>query len=103
MNQYRFYALTNWSAETYPIALERYEFLHWFDGTLVSGEEKIRKPNPLFYQLLLERFQINPGESVFMDDNLRNIKAARKEGIPSIHFQSPEQLEEALKAMQIEF
>ncbi|MEM9887014.1 MAG: HAD family phosphatase [Bacteroidota bacterium] len=101
--QYRFYALTNWSAETYPIALKRYEFLQWFEGTLVSGQEKMRKPNPLFYQLLLQRFEINPSESIFTDDNLRNVKAAREEGIPSIHFQSPEQLENALKAVGIEY
>ncbi|MEM0992864.1 MAG: HAD family phosphatase [Bacteroidota bacterium] len=100
--KYRFYALTNWSAETYPIALDRYDFLQWFEGTLVSGQEKMRKPNPLFYQRLLNRFQIDPSQSVFIDDNLRNVKAAREQGIPSIHFQSPEQLEKALVAMGID-
>ena len=56
----RLYALTNWSAETFPIALERYEFLHWFDGRLVSGEEKTRKPFADIYEKLLSRFNINP-------------------------------------------
>ena len=54
-SSYKFYALTNWSAETFPIALERYDFLHWFDGRLVSGEEKTRKPFLDFYQKLLDK------------------------------------------------
>lgn len=92
----KFYALTNWSAETFPVALERFDFLHWFDGRLVSGEEKTRKPFPEFYQRLLEKFVINPSSALFIDDNLRNVKAAEGLGINSIHFQSPEQLTKEL-------
>lgn len=99
--RYRFYALTNWSAELFPIALERYEFLHWFDGRVVSGEEKLRKPTPEFYQLLLDRFGLKPEETLFIDDNLRNIKAAEAMGIPSIRFESPEQLQQELTARGI--
>jgi 2-haloacid dehalogenase len=84
---YKFYALTNWSAETFPIALERFDFLHWFDGRVVSGEEKMRKPFPEFYQLLLDRYAVKPGEAVLIDDNLRNIKAAEELGISGIHYQ----------------
>jgi 2-haloacid dehalogenase len=90
--QYKLYALTNWSAELFPIALERYEFLHWFDGRVVSGEEKMRKPFPKFYQVLLERYGLQPEETLFIDDNLRNIKAAEDLGMEAIHFYSPEQL-----------
>ena len=97
----RNYALTNWSAELFPIALERYDFLHWFDGRVVSGEEKMRKPTPAFYQLLLERYQLTAGEVVFIDDNLRNIRAAEAMGIHSILFESPEQLEKELKRLGI--
>ncbi len=88
----RFYALTNWSAETFPIALEKFEFLQWFNGLLVSGEEKTRKPFLDFYQKLLDKFSIEASGSVFIDDNLRNIKAAESLGIESIHFTSPEDL-----------
>ena len=95
-NRVKFYALTNWSAELFPIALERYDFLHWFDGRVVSGEEKMRKPHPQFYQVLLQRYGLKPYETLFIDDNLRNVKAAEQIGIKSIHFQSPEQLKEAL-------
>lgn len=95
--KYKLYALTNWSAELFPIALERYDFLHWFDGRVVSGEEKMRKPHPEFYRLTLDRFQLKPTETLFIDDNLRNIKAAAEMGIPSIQFQSPEQLRKDLR------
>lgn len=94
---YKLYALTNWSAELFPIALERYDFLHWFDGRVVSGEEKMRKPHPEFYALTLDRFGLKAEETLFIDDNLRNIKAAEAIGIKSIRFESSEQLKEQLK------
>jgi len=90
------YALTNWSAETFPIALERFDFLHWFDGRVVSGEEKMRKPFPEFYQLILERFRLNVKETLFIDDNVRNAKAAEAMGLKTIIFKSPTQLKEEL-------
>lgn len=89
---YKLYALTNWSAETFPVALARYEFLHWFDGRVVSGEEKMRKPFPEFYQLILDRFQLTPQDTLFIDDNVRNVKAAEEVGLRTIVFQSPQQL-----------
>jgi 2-haloacid dehalogenase len=99
--RYKIYALTNWSAETFPVALELYEFLHWFDGRVVSGEEKMRKPFPEFYQLIVERFQLVPSETVFIDDNLRNVKAAAEMGLQAIAFESPQQLKEELNDLGI--
>ncbi len=96
-NKYKFYALTNWSAETFPVALQRYEFLKWFDGIVMSGEERTRKPFPEIYQILLKRFQINASKAIFIDDNLRNIQGAEAMGIDGIHFQSPHQLSNELK------
>lgn len=93
----KFYALTNWSAELFPIALERYDFLHWFDGRLVSGEEKMRKPFREIYALVLDRFQITPHQAIFIDDNLRNIKAAEPFGLHCIHFKNPAQLKYELE------
>jgi 2-haloacid dehalogenase len=95
------YALTNWSAETFPVALARYDFLHWFDGRVVSGEEKMRKPFPEFYQRLLDRYHVNSSQAVFIDDNLRNVKGAKDLGIKSIHFSSAQQLEEELKQLHV--
>jgi 2-haloacid dehalogenase len=99
--KYKLYALTNWSAELFPIALERYDFLHWFDGRVVSGEEKMRKPFPEFYQLLLDRFGLNVEETLFIDDNTRNAKAAEAMGLKTIIFKSPFQLKEELAKLGI--
>ena len=96
---YKLYALTNWSAETFPKALELYDFLHWFDGRIVSGEEKMRKPEHEFYRLLTDRYGVKPSESIFIDDNLRNIEAAQKMGYHCIHFLSPEQFEIELEKL----
>lgn len=91
--RHRFYALTNWSAETFPIAQERFDFLAWFNGILVSGEEGTRKPFPEFYQLLFDRYQIQPARALFIDDNLRNVKAAEAMGLTGIHFTSAADLQ----------
>ncbi len=99
--KYKLYALTNWSNETFPVALERYEFLSWFDGIVVSGAEKMRKPTAEFYHILLNRYNIKAGEALFIDDNLRNVKAAEQLGIQVIHFSSPGALQEALSFKQI--
>ncbi len=90
--KYRLLGLTNWSHETFPVALERYEFLHWLEGIVVSGTEKTIKPRPDIYQILIDRYQITPARSVFIDDNLKNIEAARAMGLHGIHFQSAEKL-----------
>lgn len=86
----KLYALTNWSAETFPVALELFDFLHWFDGRLVSGEEKMRKPFPEIYRLLIERFGIEPEKAIYVDDNIRNVLPARELGFHGIHFRTPE-------------
>lgn len=89
---YKVVALTNWSAETFPVALERFDFLHWFEGIIVSGTEKTRKPFDDIYHLTLNRFALKAEESFFIDDNARNIKAANNLGIHTHHFSSPEKL-----------
>ena len=98
---YKMYALTNWQANLFDIALVRYDFLHWFDGRVVSGDEKTRKPFPEFYQRLLDRYQVDPAKALFIDDNLRNVKAAEELGIPSVHFQSADQLKEFLSQLNL--
>ena len=98
---YRTYALTNWSAETFPIALERYDFLHWFDGRLVSGEQKTRKPFKGFYETLISRFNITPATSVYVDDNARNLVPAEELGFIPIHFKSPEQFRAELEKLNV--
>lgn len=99
--QYKVVALTNWSAETFPIALKKFEFLHWFEGIVVSGEENTRKPFNEIYHLTLKRFNIKAEHAIFIDDNLRNIEAANNLGIHGIHFVSPKQLLQQLKTFNI--
>ena len=94
-------ALTNWSVETFPIALERFDFLQWFEGIVVSGEEKTRKPFDAIFNLTLNRFNIKAENSIFIDDNLRNIEAAKKLGIKGIQFESPEKLYKQLQTFNI--
>jgi len=100
--KYKLVALTNWSHETFPIAQKRFEFLGWFKGIVVSGEEKTRKPFKDIYDITLNRFNITPEKSLFIDDNLRNIEAANALGINGIHFETPEKLIQQLKAYNIQ-
>lgn len=95
--KYKIYALSNWSEETLGIAQRHYDFLNWFDGMVISGLEKTRKPFPDFYQILLDRYQLQPEEVLFIDDNYRNIVAAKKLSIPSIHFIGADELAVELK------
>jgi len=99
--KYKLYALTNWSAQTFPWALQNFEFLHWFEGIVVSGVEKSRKPFPEFYQILFDRYKVNPSSALFIDDSQRNIDGAQAVGLPGIRFQSPEQLKADLNKIGI--
>ncbi|QHS62997.1 HAD family hydrolase [Chitinophaga agri] len=100
-NQYKIYALTNWSNETFPLALVTYPFLQWFDGIVVSGREKIRKPDAAFYHLLLDRYQLEADSTLFIDDNARNIHGASACGIDGIHFTSAAALRKTLEEMAV--
>ena len=99
---YKVVALTNWSHETFPKARKKFEFLQWFEGIIVSGEEKTRKPFKDIYQITLNRFGLTPEESIFIDDNLRNVEAANSLGINGIQYKSPELLIKQLQQFNIE-
>ena len=96
---YRLYGLTNWSAETMPLAKTKFTFMQGLDGMIVSGEEGIKKPDPKIFQLLLDRFNLRPEETVFFDDHIENIIAAREMGIHGILFKNAEQAEQDLKLL----
>lgn len=98
---HRIYALTNWSSETFPVALRDYEFLQWFEGILVSGDEKMIKPQREIYDLMCTRYDINPSTAVFIDDSLKNITGCESYGIKGIHFKSGEQLRKELEEMGV--
>jgi 2-haloacid dehalogenase len=93
------YALSNWSHEAFPVAFERYGFMKEFDGLVVSGYEKLLKPGHAIYRVLMERYGINPEESVYIDDNKPNADAAAELGFRAIHFLSSDQLRDDLRAL----
>ena len=66
---YGIYGLTNWSAETIPLVYSKYNFFQLFDGIVVSGEEKVIKPDPKIYRILLERYNLTAENTLFIDDN----------------------------------
>jgi 2-haloacid dehalogenase len=80
------YALSNWSAETFPAALKRFEFLTWFKGIMLSGEVKLLKPDSRIFKLFLETFAIDPALTVYIDDREPNVEAAIACGMRGIVF-----------------
>jgi 2-haloacid dehalogenase len=93
------YALTNWSEETFRSQPARFPFLHWFDGIVVSGREKLVKPDPRIYNLLLKRHGVDPNRAAYIDDVRANAEAATALGIHGIHFRSPDQLRGELRSI----
>jgi 2-haloacid dehalogenase len=92
------YALTNMEPWTYPVRRERYPFLNWFDGTVVSGFEGVAKPDPRIFELLLDRFGLDPASTLLIDDSPTNVDAARRVGMQAIEFESPASLRRWLGA-----
>ncbi|MDP4251303.1 MAG: HAD family phosphatase [Bacteroidota bacterium] len=99
--RYAVYGLTNWSAETFPVALERFDFFKVFDGIVVSGTEKLVKPDKAIFQLILDRYLLKAENSIFIDDNAKNITTANEMGFHAIHFENPEKLREKLSSMKL--
>jgi 2-haloacid dehalogenase len=92
------YALSNWSAETFPRARELYDFLGWFDGYVISGEVGITKPDRRIYEHLLTTFALEPADVFFTDDLVANIEAAQALGFEAALFRGPEPLRRDLVA-----
>ena len=86
------YALSNWSAETYPEARARYDFLSWFRGILISGEVGLAKPDPAIFRLACERFGLEPNTTLFVDDSEPNVEAARDLGFAAEVFRGADGL-----------
>jgi 2-haloacid dehalogenase len=93
------YALTNWSDATFHYAESLYDFLGWFHGIIVSGREKIVKPDPAIYRVLCQRYALEPGALVYIDDNPNNAAAASELGMHGIHFTDPPALRRELAAL----
>jgi 2-haloacid dehalogenase len=93
------YALTNWSAETYPIAEELYGFLGRFRGVVVSGRIGLVKPDRAIYAHAIERFGLAPERTVFIDDSAKNVAGAAEAGLRAVHYTGPEALARDLAAL----
>jgi 2-haloacid dehalogenase len=93
---YPLYALTNWSAETFPRARERWDFLGWFEDIVVSGEERAIKPDTEIYGVLVERTGLEPAKTVFIDDRGPNVRAAADLGFIAVEFEDAAQLRQNL-------
>jgi 2-haloacid dehalogenase len=83
------FALTNWSAETFPHARARFAWLTRFSDILVSGELGVKKPEPAIFRLMIERIGVEPAAVVFIDDVVDNVESARAFGMRAVHFTSP--------------
>ncbi|AMQ91119.1 HAD family hydrolase [Aggregatibacter actinomycetemcomitans] len=99
----RLLALTNWSNETFHFAEERFPFLTEFEGILVSGYERLAKPDPRIFNLLIERYHLNPQHTVFIDDNLRNVEGARNVGLHTLQFTHAQKLKQDLITLGVKF
>jgi 2-haloacid dehalogenase len=97
----RVYALTNWSAETFPRARLMFPFLEWFEGIVVSGDERLKKPDPEIWLRLISRYDIDPARSVYIDDMPYNADVARELGFHAIRFEDPDQLRSRLTALGV--
>src|SRR3954447_13428406 len=93
------FALSNWSARTFAIARPRFEFLGWLDGIIVSGEVGVTKPDPRIFRALLDRYELEPARTAFVDDRDVNVQAAAALGIRAVQFVGARQLREDLRAM----
>ena len=99
IRQLKLFALTNWSAETFPYALKTFPFLQKFQGIVVSGDEKLIKPDPAFFQILLDRYSLEAKQCVFIDDVERNVAAAEKLGFHALLFRNPLELRGQLEQL----
>ena len=93
------YALSNWSAETFPIGREGHPFLDELDGLLLSGEVGMAKPDREIFDELCRRFGLDPATTLFVDDSAANVEAARSLGFRVHHFHTPDDIEAELVAL----
>lgn len=97
----RLVALSNWSAETFPLARQRFDFLSCFEDIVVSGEHGMAKPDARIFEFACQRWNVTPAQALFIDDNAANIASARAMGFGTVHFTSPAALAQSLRDLGI--
>jgi len=96
------YAITNFSGPKFREAQERFAFLREFDGVVVSGDERLLKPDAEIFELFLRRYELEAGECIFIDDSAANVRTAQALGMHAIHFVEPMDLSAVLRQRGIE-
>jgi len=94
--RYRIFGLSNWSAETFGLVLDRFPFFREFDGMVISGDEGVTKPDPRIYEILLTRYGLDAGECLFIDDNRANTDAAARLGFGTLYLAPGVNLQDSL-------
>jgi 2-haloacid dehalogenase len=97
------FAITNFSTEKFALARQRHRFLEHFDGIVVSGEERLLKPDPRIFELFLDRYGLAGKDCIFIDDNEANVRAASKLGMRVVHFTAMADLRSALGALGLDW
>jgi 2-haloacid dehalogenase len=95
------YAITNWNGDTFRATRSRFGFLSLFRDIVVSGDEKLLKPEPAIFELLAQRNGIDLANSLFIDDSVKNVKGAEAMGMKGHHFTAPESLRAALQSLGV--
>lgn len=92
------FAITNFSSEKWIVAHEEFPFLGLFRDVVVSGDERVMKPDPAIFEILLSRQELRASDCIFIDDSAPNVAAANKVGMNGLHFRTPERLHTELLA-----
>ena len=94
---YPIYLLSNFPGDQFEKYRLQNSFLDEFDDRIISGDVGLAKPDIKIYQLAIKKFNLNPGESLFIDDKIENTKGAEQLGIKTIQLQKPEDLDKEIR------
>lgn len=94
---YPLYVLSNFHQSAFELVVDQYDFFDYFTGIIISARVKAIKPEPEIYRVLLDRFVLNPEQTLFIDDSPENLEGARRFGMKTIHFQGSRSLRLGLK------
>lgn len=93
------FCITNYSAEKFELSRRVFPFLDSFAGIVVSGRERLVKPDPAIYRLLFERHDLDPADCLFIDDSAANVATAQALGMHAHHFTGADGLAKALRTL----
>lgn len=88
----RCYALSNMEPDRYRVRRRRFAFFEHFDGCVISGHEGVAKPDPRIFEILVSRYGLVPGQTVFVDDSARNVRAGSEAGLLALEYSTPVRL-----------